>query len=121
MANTILLVDDDDMLRETLKTLLELEGFHVFEAGNGLEALEILKTEKIHVVLSDMLMPLLNGYELLEKIQDFQSPRPAVIMMSGYSKYSAPDCIKNGALRFLQKPVSCDQLIETIKAVGKGA
>lgn len=117
MAEQILLVDDDETLRETIKAILELENYKVIEARNGIEALDILKTQKVDIVLSDVIMPLLNGFELLERIQLMGQDRPAVIMMTGFSKQSPSDFLKIGALSFLQKPVSTEDLLKVIRSI----
>ena len=69
MAYTILVADDEAEIRELLRLYLENENFHVIEAADGLEALERLKEEKVHLCLLDIMMPNMDGYRTLQQIR----------------------------------------------------
>jgi DNA-binding response OmpR family regulator len=104
---SILIVDDIESNLFVLTQLLKKENFETIrQANNGVEALEILDKQKIDLVLLDIMMPKLNGYEVLEKIKDkVLHGEVMVIMISAASELeSVVRCIKLGAQDFLQKP-----------------
>lgn len=102
----ILLVDDQSDLRSLLRRALELEGYSVWEAGNGQEALEIAEAEgnRIHLLLTDLRMPGMDGYELARELTR-RRPDIVVLYMSGYSENLPPPGVP-----FLQKPFRLDTL-----------
>ena len=69
MLDKILVVEDDLILSENLFSLLEMEGFHVYKASNGLEALKLIKSKRIALILSDISMPVMDGFELLKHVK----------------------------------------------------
>lgn len=113
----ILIVDDDAVLLESIADLLMLSDFNVLTASNGAEALQILQHQRPDCIISDVMMPELDGYGLLEAIRgnDTLATIP-VILISAYDKpYSkqagqgvAPDAV-------LSKPFDVDQLITVIR------
>lgn len=111
----IMIVDDDDMVRDLLSNLLEIERFSVTVASSAAEALEKLKTESIRAVVTDLLMPEMSGMELLKKIKAEQPTMP-VLMITGYSgHFSAKDLRAAGADGFLTKPFKNTELIKILK------
>jgi len=86
---TILLVDDEDYLVDILKKLLVWQGYYVLTVKNGLEAVEAYKakTEKIDIILMDIIMPKMSGVEALVKIKDYD-PYVPIILMSGFAEES---------------------------------
>lgn len=102
----LLVVDDDVMNSELLRERLEVEGYHVATAANGREALDRLKKEKFDLVLLDIVMPELDGYEVLKTIKADESLREIpVIMISGLDDLnSVAKCIQQGADDYLPKP-----------------
>jgi PAS domain S-box-containing protein len=82
-CETILLVEDDEDLRQLLRSLLEQSGYHVLTSGNGQSALEIAHTQSIDLLLSDVVMPEVNGLDLAERL-NAQRPGLRVLFMSGY-------------------------------------
>jgi DNA-binding NtrC family response regulator len=111
MQKNILIADDESVLRESLKTVLEEEKYYIFTAGNGEEALDILKKETIDVVISDIKMPLIDGMELLEKGPSV-SPDTFFMMMTAYaSVQTAIEALRKGAYDYIIKPVEFDDLI----------
>jgi CheY-like chemotaxis protein len=116
----ILLVDDDEALRRLLRLTLEKMGHVLSEAGNGLEALALQKSEPVDVLLTDLIMPEKEG---METIKEFRLKYPAVriIAMSGGGRGSATDYLKFakmlGADSVLAKPFSNQMMADAIAAV----
>ncbi len=116
---TILLVEDDEGVRRFTLTLLQNQGFRVFTAANGKEALEILEDhgQEIGLLLTDVIMPEMNGKELFERASKKQ-PDLKVIYMSGYYEdvidYSS--ILKKG-IAFIQKPFTAKELLSKVREV----
>lgn len=91
---TILVVDDEEQLKETVIMHLELEGFNVLSACNGKEALEVLENNHVDFVLSDIKMPELDGMELTVEIRKKYKEVPVVLLVTGFSKYSEKQASK---------------------------
>ena len=103
----ILIVDDEKIEREGLKYLLSMdEGQRkVFEASNGKQALQILRTEEIQLLLTDIKMPHMDGLELSRKAKE-EKPDLQVVIFSGYSDFSfAQEAIRYGVTEYILKPV----------------
>ncbi len=106
----ILLVDDDELVLEVLTLQVASFGYQCFSARNGLEAIEKLKQEYIDIVVTDVVMPEMDGLELLAYIMDYYA-ETAVIVATGYSdKASYADVIRAGAIDFIKKPFELDEL-----------
>lgn len=113
--NTLLCVDDEPIIRELCMNVLDDD--HVLLAKDGLEALKILETVEIDLVLSDVMMPNLDGLELLQKIKQ-ERPDQAVVLMTGYSdKELILQALKAGADDFINKPINILQLSTTVAKV----
>jgi len=107
---TILIVDDDEMVRLTLKVLISSLGYYSLVARDGQEALQILASTPIDLVLSDVVMPVMDGLELLEHIRR-DHPASDVIIATGYSdRATYADVIKAGAMDFIKKPIDQAEL-----------
>ncbi len=114
---TILLVEDNIMVREMAVDLLESEGFTVLVADSPLKALEIERsfTGTIELLLTDVVMPEMNGMELYESLQD-RRPTMSVLYISGYtSDVVIHDGTLEEEVNFLRKPFTVEQLIERVK------
>jgi signal transduction histidine kinase len=111
----VLVIDDERITRENIKYELEKLGFNVSTSNNGKEALSIIKNEEFDIVICDLIMPDLNGIEVLEEIKKI-TPDTEVIIITGHgSVKSAIECIKKGAIDYLVKPINTPELIVTIK------
>jgi len=118
-SDTILLVEDEEMLLDLMKTLLEAKGFHVLTAQDGVEAVEVFTRHKdeIAVVISDMGLPKLGGWEAFQKMKEIRS-NVNVILASGYFDMNLKaDIIKAGAKDFVQKPYDPEEITEKIREV----
>ncbi len=114
---TVLIVEDDDALREVYESILECEGFSILSACNGEEGLKLLSAndKQIDLVLSDVRMPKKNGVEMLVDLRKINPKRPPVLLVSGFSEYTREQAIKQGAFDLLNKPLRMDQLIEALQ------
>ena len=113
----ILIVDDEKNIRKMLSEMLSGEGYFVTEASGGREALKALAERDFDIVLSDLIMPKMDGIKLLEKIKQ-SYPDIAVIILTGYgTTETAVKAMKIGAYDYLQKPVDFHQLKLMIKRI----
>jgi len=115
---TILLVEDEDMLRGLIRELLEIKGYAVLEASQGVEALELLKArdESVDLILTDVVMPQMSGSELVERLRKDQ-PDLKVIFMSGYTganNAAIHKSLEMPGVAFLQKPFRLNVLISQV-------
>ena len=111
----VMLVDDDRKLLALYEKIFELNGFEAITCENGHLALDIIGKEKIAVVVSDIIMPKMNGMELLKQIK-LKSPDTEVIMLTAEGSISgAVEAVKEGAFSYLVKPADIEELISNIK------
>ena len=117
---TVLIVDDESAIRESLQTLLELEGYEVDIAGDGAEGLARLAERPYDLVLLDFAMPDRNGIEILQDIRERDSEL-AVIMITAYGTVeNAVNAMQAGATNFVQKPWDNEKLLADVRtAVGQ--
>jgi diguanylate cyclase (GGDEF)-like protein len=116
MNINILIVDDDSSVRNPMNEFIKLSGYNSFGASSAEEAIDILKTTSMQVVITDVMLPEMGGFELTEHItQEYDS---AVIVITGYSDiYSYEEAIKMGASDFIVKPVRFEELLLRLKKV----
>lgn len=113
----ILIVDDEPIARTNLEYVLKKEGYRVDTAGNGLEALERMKSQEFDLILTDMKMEKMDGFQLLETARKI-SPRTDIVLITGYATVnSAVAALKKGATHYLPKPINLDELRETIREI----
>jgi len=102
---TILTVDDEEMIRETIASYMENRGFRVLQAANGREGLEVFAANRPDLVLVDLRMPEMDGLEVLQRLQE-QSPDTPTIVVSGTGViHDAMEAVKRGAWDYLTKPI----------------
>jgi DNA-binding NtrC family response regulator len=111
----LLVADDEKNIREGLAAALEMEGYEVETAANGLEGWKRFQKGDVDLVITDLRMPGLSGEELLKKIEG-ESPGIPVIVLTGHGTVeTAVEAMRNGAWDFLTKPVNLDHLSQLIK------
>ncbi len=111
----ILVIDDEKSIRNTLKEILEFEGYKVDEASDGPSGLDLLKNNNYDAVLCDIKMPKMDGLELLPKLLEM-SPDTQVIMISGHGNIeTAVEATKKGAYDFISKPPDLNRLLITLR------
>lgn len=112
----ILLVEDDIDILENLKIFLEMENFSVATAANGQQALEFIKNERPSLILLDLMMPIMNGYELLaemKKLNLYPNQPIPIILLSASTDIE--DTARKQVVKFIRKPIALDKLLSTIK------
>ncbi len=111
----ILVIDDERSIRNSMKDILQYEGYEVVLAENGMEGLVSVKSEKPDVVFCDIKMPKMEGIEVLARIKEFSADTP-VIMISGHGTIdTAIEAIRKGAYDFIEKPLDLNRILITIK------
>jgi len=117
MNERILVVDDEESLRLSLKFKLKSAGFDVDVATDGEDAIEKLKTKPADVVLLDINMPRMSGIEALNYIRQTY-PKTETIMLTGFADFStAIECLKMGARDYLVKPVDTTELVTRVRSL----
>ena len=112
---TILLADDEYAALEVLELLLRGEGFDVVTASEGQEALDILMSRKVELVITDYKMPGMDGLELIARLQADPSLSSIPIFMTS-ATYSVQKALPAGVVAFVQKPIQFRKLLERVKA-----
>jgi len=116
-SETVLLIDDEDIVIEVGKALLEKIGFHVLTAETGKQAVGIFekKHKTIDIVILDMILPEMNGEEAFHKLKEID-PKVKVLLASGYSpRGQISKILKQGCKGFIQKPFDIYELVEKIR------
>ncbi|HFE54016.1 MAG TPA: sigma-54-dependent Fis family transcriptional regulator, partial [Bacteroidetes bacterium] len=115
MVPRILVVDDDEILRATLTTILTRRGFEVDSVADGLEALDAIRSKVYDLVVTDIEMPRMNGITLLDRASAL-NPRLSFIVITAYASVeSAVEALRRGAYDYLLKPLNFDDLILKIQ------
>src|SRR5436309_7495878 len=113
---SILIIDDEAAIRESLETLLELEGYRIVTAENGEEGLARIAERPFDLILLDFALPDRNGLDILTEIHD-RDPNLAVIMITAYGTVeNAVRAMQGGAVNFVQKPWDNEKLLADIRA-----
>lgn len=118
MSSTVLIVDDSAMMRMMVRRALHAGGYRIREAGDGQEALEMLRAEPLpSLVICDVNMPRMNGIELLQKLSE--QPELSVLRTLVLTTERQPELIRRarslGALGWITKPFQDDQLLQAVR------
>jgi two-component system, response regulator RegA len=110
----ILLVDDDEVLRERLAQAMRARGYEVHTAGNGEEALREIQKDSPEMAVLDLRMPGMSGLELLKELKE-QDPATRVLMLTGYGSIAtAVEAVRQGAVGYLPKPADADEILAAL-------
>ena len=116
----ILLVDDNQDMRQMLKEALEIEGYLVLEAANGREALELQRRQPCRVLVTDIFMPDADGFEAIDSFRK-EFPETKIVVISGDARVAKRDYLEAakliGADATLPKPFEPEALIQTLRAL----
>ena len=120
MSNVILVVDDDPVIRESVRDILEIENYKVIEAGDGIDVLPIVEKEHVDLVITDILMPQVEGNELVFKLKKFR-PDLKVIGMTGGGRLVSVEQVKQLCPdvlfeKILTKPFLREELLAQVEA-----
>ncbi|MEF2966448.1 response regulator [Paenibacillus sp. M1] len=117
-AKTILIVDDEPRTSQGIKKTLEdwsCGKYQIITADNGEEAIQVMRRQKIHILMTDIRMPEITGLALLKTIKE-QNMSPVVILISAYSEFEyAQEALRLGVVNYLLKPISRGKLIEAVE------
>jgi len=113
--NKVLLVDDDVDFRDTVKDILDGEGFQVFGCGDGQSAVETFRQVLPDAVILDLKMPALNGMEALQELKRINADIPVIIQTAYGDIPTAVEAMKHGAYDFVPKPPQFDKLVITLR------
>jgi len=112
---TILVVDDERVIREGCRRLLVPEGYNVLTAENGREALDLISVESVDLILCDLLMPVMGAFEVVEEVSVKYPDLPLVVITGHGTVATAVEAMRKGAYDFITKPFAADHLILIIK------
>ena len=112
---TVLVVDDEIAIRETLAQILGYEDYRVPTAGTGQEALDLLDEQPADAVLLDVKMPGMDGFEVLARIQETHPELPVIVISGHGDIQTAVQAVKQGAYDFLEKPLDRSRLLVTLQ------
>ena len=121
LRDRILIIEDDEFVRETIQLQLKKEKYQVLEAENGQEGIKVLlngdNMEKVVLILCDLRMPIMSGEEFIKYLQEL-APEMKVLVITGWPDVGLSDSLKaQGADGFLTKPFEKQKLLETIKGL----
>lgn len=111
----ILVVDDEESIREFFEIMLKREGYEVFSQSNGKEGFEFFKKNPVDLIISDIQMPEMSGMELLTKIKETDPETPMIMITAFGSTETAVEALKIGAYDYIQKPFKLDEVKIVIK------
>jgi len=115
MAHSILIVDDETGIRQSLASILKDEGYQVDAVGSGEECLALLGRSPVDLVLLDVWLPGIDGMETLERLQQIAAP-PMAVMISGHGNIeTAVRATKLGAFDFIEKPLSLEKTVLVVR------
>lgn len=113
---TVLVVDDDESMRTLLRRMLERTGFTVITATNGQDGMERFTQQPVDIVVTDMMMPVLDGVELIRVLRA-KWPQVRIVAISGVEYPYLRLAVSYGARATLRKPVASAELVETLNRV----
>jgi DNA-binding NtrC family response regulator len=114
MAASILLVEDDPLIRDLICKALCKEAYQIVEASNGAQALKLLCAQRFDLVITDFVMPKVNGFKLVEELHSVH-PRIPIIFITGYPSVISAKAILDGAAEILPKPFQLAVLKSTVQ------
>jgi DNA-binding NtrC family response regulator len=115
MADTILVIEDKESMRDMLKQTLEAEGYQVVSAKDGAEGIKKVSEERIELVLTDLKLPRKDGFEVLKTVKEDNPLLPVIVMTAFGTIETAVKAVKQGAYDFLTKPFDTEHLLVLIK------
>lgn len=102
---SLLTIDDDERLRRSIRAYFEDSGVEVFEAGDGLEGLDVFYTSHPDIVLVDLTMPVMDGHDFIERLREVAPSQPVIVVSGTGDIQSAVDAVHQGVCDFVTKPI----------------
>ena len=122
MEETILVVDDEEKIRSTLRGVLSDEGYRVLDTDGTPNVLDMVTVQRPRLVLLDIWMPRVDGIELLERLKALEPELPVIVMSGHGTIETAVRATKLGAADFIEKPFSLETLLRSVyRATGRSA
>lgn len=115
--NRILLVEDDERLQQLYQSVLERAGFLVFAVANGTEALKQLESTQVDVIITDIMMPVMDGYELLETLRSSRVETPVLIITAKADFEDKKKGFQLGTDDYMTKPVDVNEMVLRVEAL----
>ena len=109
---TILIADDEKNIRSGLELAFEDEGYTTLGASDGKEALELINKNSVDLVITDLRMPGMDGYELIKRVASAYPTIPVIVLTGHGTIETAVETMRDGAIDFFTKPVDIDKLLE---------
>lgn len=117
----ILVVEDDKNLRKLMTTYLKKNDYNVFEAFNGTQALDIMDTEYIDLIISDIMMPEMNGYEFVKSLRECKYEMPILLVTAKSAIEDKKEGFLLGADDYMVKPINMEEMILRVQVLLKRA
>ncbi|MEZ8823222.1 response regulator [Vibrio amylolyticus] len=116
MKKTILIVDDSESLRQVVNIALTGEGYEVIEAKDGVDGLSKLNGSKVHLIISDVNMPNMNGIDFVKQVKTLDKYRftPIIMLTTENQEYLKEESRKAGAKAWMVKPFKPDQMLQAV-------
>ncbi len=113
---SLLITDDDRDFRETLRGVFEPRGYETLLAGDGEEALDIVRHHDVHLLLLDMHMPRLTGLETIRRVKQMRSVLPCILMSANLDELLAEEARQADAFEVLEKPFRFDVITRVVRS-----
>ncbi len=113
----ILIVEDNEQLRKLMCIHLTREGYNVFESGNGVEALKVLEDVSIHLIIADIMMPKMDGYELTGELRSANITIPVLMVTARETLEDKRKGFKTGVDDYMVKPIDFDEMLLRVEAL----
>ncbi|MFB0920030.1 MAG: response regulator transcription factor [Oscillospiraceae bacterium] len=113
----ILVVEDNEKLRELMCIHLKRAGYIVYESGNGVEALDVLDNVAIHLIIADIMMPRMDGYELTGELRSAKITIPVLMVTAKEALEDKRKGFKSGADDYMVKPIDFDEMLLRVEAL----
>lgn len=116
-GTTVLIVEDDSLTSLLLTARLKLEGLKFLVASNGREALALIRTERVDLVSTDLMMPVMDGYRLIREIRELPHPKgrvPVLVLSVNQNEEDMVRCLAAGADDYMTKPMSPQVYVEKL-------
>jgi two-component system, chemotaxis family, chemotaxis protein CheY len=123
MSLNILIVDDSEIIRRVVKKVIKQAGINadmIYEAADGMEALEIIKAQPVDLVLSDINMPRMDGLQMLMHLRQIETKEnlPVIVISTEGSEETVREAMELGATGYVLKPFSPEKLVEQLRPLG---